>query len=208
MKTSPGGEVWLWAISQTTWAHPLSRLQVAYRLTFNLMHKQEAEESDPSSFSLILYHLLTHLHCLAYGCICSNRRRFIDANCCRSLWGLVSPGPMADVDACLEIFITHTTPDVKHAPRLIMRGGVGVFMDSTEQIERFVFLCKWGLNRESKREGRLPALNAHGCSFMIPTANFSVTLLQECHSRLSKDTNWNWTAAYVVLKFSSSSNSI
>ncbi len=173
MKMSPRGEAWLCTISHTTWACPLSRLQVAYRLTFNLMHKQEARESDPSSSSLILYHLLTHLHCLAYGCICSNCRRFIDANCCRSLWGLVSPGPMADVDACLEIFITHTTPDVKHALRLIMRGGVGVFMDSTEQIERFVFFCKWGLNRESKWEGRLPA---HGCSFTIPTANFSVPL--------------------------------
>lgn len=26
-------------------------------------------------------------------------------------------------------------------------------MDSTEQIERFVFFCKGGLNRESKRDG-------------------------------------------------------
>lgn len=98
---------------------------------------------------------------------------------------------MADVDACLEVFITHTTPDVKHALRLIMCGGVGVFMDSTEQIERFVFFCKEGLNRESKRDGWPPALNAHGCSFTISTANFSVPLLQEFHTRLSKDTNCN-----------------
>lgn len=57
---------------------------------------------------------------------------------------------MVDVDACPEVFITHTTPDVKRVLRLIMCVDVGVFMDSTEQIERFVFFYKGGLNRESK----------------------------------------------------------
>lgn len=57
---------------------------------------------------------------------------------------------MVDVDACPEVFITHTTPDVKRVLRLIMCGDVGVFMDSTEEIERFVFFYKGGLNRESK----------------------------------------------------------
>lgn len=46
--------------------------------------------------------------------------------------------PMADVDACLKVFITHTIPDVKHVLRLIMCGGVGVFMDFTEKLSSFV----------------------------------------------------------------------
>lgn len=50
--------------------------------------------------------------------------------------------PVADIDACPEVFITHTAPDVKRALRLITYSDVGAFMDSTDQIERFIFLIE------------------------------------------------------------------
>lgn len=71
-------------------------------------------------------------------------------------------------------------------------------MDSTEQIERFVFFYKGGLNRESKWDGWPPVLNAHGHSFTIPTANSSVPLLGGFHTRSSKETDCNWTTIYMV----------